>query len=161
MFTVRFQFVIKKNLVRLSTFQKMSNSHHSQCLCEKVVGRRIDLLNVKNDEGQKQKSSVFVKASPAEGPRRLHRNTANAHLWGFTRPFPRKDSQEKKQERKLCREMKKKREFLGSTLRILGLTRHWPEQVRPDKSMLLLAKTGQTKTGQFGLKRFWHKAVLA
>ena len=29
---------------------------------------------------------VCVKASRAEGPRRLHTNTAYAHLWGFSRP---------------------------------------------------------------------------
>ena len=30
---------------------------------------------------------VCVKASRAEGPRRLHANTAYAHLWGLNRPF--------------------------------------------------------------------------
>ena len=30
---------------------------------------------------------VCVKASRAEGPRRLHTNTAYAHLWGLSRPF--------------------------------------------------------------------------
>ena len=29
---------------------------------------------------------VSVKASPAEGPRRLHTDTAYAHYWGFSRP---------------------------------------------------------------------------
>ena len=43
--------------------------------------RQMTFPNVKNDAGQKQKVSVFVKASPAEGRRRLHKNTAYAHLW--------------------------------------------------------------------------------
>ena len=35
----------------------------------------------------KTKKSVFcVKASRAEGPRRLHTNTVYARLWGFSRP---------------------------------------------------------------------------
>ena len=40
------------------------------------------------ERGAKTIESVFFeKASPAEGRRRLHKNTACAHLWGFSRPF--------------------------------------------------------------------------
>ena len=39
--------------------------------------------------GKNKKVSVFKKASPAEGRRRLHKNTAYAHLWGFSRKVQR------------------------------------------------------------------------
>ena len=40
----------------------------------------------KSHVGQSKKSVFVVKASPAEGRRRFHRNTAYAHLSGFNRP---------------------------------------------------------------------------
>ena len=48
----------------------------------------IELPECQERRGAKTKKSViFEKASPAEGQRRLHKNTAYAHLWGFSRPF--------------------------------------------------------------------------
>ena len=51
--------------------------------------RQLNFPNVKNDVGQNNivREKNFVKESPAEGRRRLHKNTAYAHLWGFNRPF--------------------------------------------------------------------------
>ena len=48
----------------------------------------IELPECQERRGAKTIQSVFFeKASPAEGRRRLHKNTAYAHLWGFSRPF--------------------------------------------------------------------------
>ena len=47
---------------------------------------RIDLPECQERRGAKTIWSVFFEmASPAESRRRLHNNTAYAHLWGFSR----------------------------------------------------------------------------
>ena len=54
------------------------------------LARTTTKLNfpVKNDVGQKQYSPCFLRMRRRpEGRRRLHKNTAYAHLWEFSRPF--------------------------------------------------------------------------
>ena len=76
---------IKKPLSSKTTFIK--NHFHQNPLSSKTIFIKNHFLS----EGPTTRANnivrVCVKASRAEGPRRLHTNTACAHLWGLNRPF--------------------------------------------------------------------------